>query len=152
MEVWINKKRHTLPKARSNIRLLEFLREELGLMGTRYGCGMGLCGACTVHINGQAARACQTPLQGLSGKKITTIEGLASLEAPHPIQQAFVKFQVPQCGFCMSGQIMSATALFAKNPHPTTQQVNQAMSGNLCRCGTYHRIRKALMSASEEGK
>lgn len=152
MKVWINNVSYPLPVNQGELPLLEFLRGNLGLMGTRYGCGMGLCGACTVHLNGKAVRACQTPVKSLAGKRITTIEGLAKNNNLHPVQQAFIKFQVPQCGFCMSGQIMSGAALLENNPRPTRKQVNIAMSGNLCRCGTYQRIRKALLAMGKGAK
>jgi aerobic-type carbon monoxide dehydrogenase small subunit (CoxS/CutS family) len=129
------------------IPLLWFLRDELGLTGTKYGCGMGLCGACTVHVNGEAVRSCSTPMKGLAGKRVTTIEGL-SATATHPVQKAWEQHNVPQCGYCQAGQIMQAAALLAKTPKPTDAQIENAMDGNLCRCGTYLRIRAAIKTAA----
>jgi len=128
--------------------LLWVLRDTLNLTGTKYGCGMALCGACTVHIDGEPTRACVMPVSALAGKKITTIEGL-SPDGNHPVQKAWVELDVPQCGYCQSGQIMSAAALLARKPKPTDEDINAAMSGNLCRCGTYQRIRAAIHRASE---
>jgi isoquinoline 1-oxidoreductase subunit alpha len=128
--------------------LLWVLRDVLQLTGTKYGCGIGLCGACTVHVDGKAVRACQTPLSSLAGKKIVTIEGLAANRA-HPIQQAWIAEDVPQCGYCQSGQIMTAVALLAVEPSPTESQIDDAMNGNLCRCGTYLRIRRAIKRAAQ---
>jgi len=128
--------------------LLWVLRDTLGLTGTKYGCGMGLCGACTVHIDGEARRSCQTPISSVGVKKITTIEGL-SADRSNPVQRAWIAEQVPQCGYCQSGQIMQASALLAMNPHPTRDQIDQAMSGNICRCATYQRIRRAIQRAAE---
>ena len=125
--------------------LLWVLRDELGLTGTKYGCGIAQCGACTVHIDGQPARACQTPISAIAGMKVTTIEGLGG---HHPVQQAWVKADVPQCGYCQSGQIMSAAALLAEKKHPTDADIDAAMSGNICRCGTYQRIRAAIKDAA----
>lgn len=125
--------------------LLWVLRDELGLTGTKYGCGIAQCGACTVHINGQPARACQTPVSAVGGMKITTIEGLGG---HHPLQQAWVAADVPQCGYCQSGQIMSAAALLAQTKHPSDSDIDAAMSGNICRCGTYQRIRAAIKDAA----
>jgi isoquinoline 1-oxidoreductase subunit alpha len=127
--------------------LLWVLRDTLNMTGTKFGCGMALCGACTVHINGEAARSCITPISSVAGKKITTIEGL-SADASHPVQIAWMAEDVPQCGYCQSGQIMSAVALLAKKPHPTDVDIDEAMSGNICRCGTYQRIRKAIHRAA----
>lgn len=128
--------------------LLWVLRDVLGLTGTKYGCGMALCGACTVHVNGEAVRACVTPLAAVADQPITTIEGLAD-DRSHPVQQAWIEHDVPQCGYCQSGQIMSAAALLAKTPQPTDADIDAAMSGNICRCGTYPRIRKAIHRAAE---
>lgn len=128
--------------------LLWVLRDSLSMTGTKYGCGMGLCGACTVHLDGVAVRACQTPVSSVGSKKITTIEGL-SPDNSHPVQRAWIAEQVPQCGYCQPGQIMSAAALLAKTPHPTDDQIENAMIGNLCRCGMYQRIRKAIHRASQ---
>lgn len=127
--------------------LLWVLRDTLNFTGTKYGCGMGLCGACTVHLDGQAVRSCQTPIQAVGVKKITTIEGLSS-DGSHPLQKAWVAEQVPQCGYCQSGQIMQAAALLAAHPHPTREQIDETMGGNICRCATYQRIRKAIQSAA----
>ncbi len=128
--------------------LLWVLRDTLGLSGTKFGCGMALCGACTVHIGGVATRSCVTPVSSVAGKKITTIEGLSS-DRSHPVQQAWIELDVPQCGYCQSGQIMSAAALLAKKPRPSDGDVDDAMSGNICRCGTYQRIRRAIHRAAE---
>jgi isoquinoline 1-oxidoreductase alpha subunit len=129
--------------------LLWVLREQLRLTGTKFGCGMAQCGACTVHLNGVAMRACVTPISAVAGQQITTIEGLASdSEQLHPLQQAWIDHQVPQCGYCQSGQIMSAAALLATNKTPSDSDIDQAMAGNICRCGTYGRIRKAIKSAA----
>ena len=128
--------------------LLWVLRDKLNLTGTKYGCGMGLCGACTVHLDGEAVRACLTPVSSVGARKITTIEGL-STDNQHPVQLAWIAEQVPQCGYCQSGQLMSAAALLAKTPHPTDDQIDTAMGGNLCRCGVYQRIRRAIHSAAE---
>lgn len=125
--------------------LLWVLRDELKLMGTKYGCGVAQCGACTVHLDGQAIRSCITPVGSLSGANITTIEGLGG---EHPLQKAWAKHNVPQCGYCQSGQIMSAAALIAGNPTPTDPEIDAAMAGNICRCGTYQRIRAAIKDTS----
>jgi isoquinoline 1-oxidoreductase alpha subunit len=130
--------------------LLWVLRDTLGLTGTKYGCGIGLCGTCTVHVNGEAVRSCVTPVSEVAGKGITTIEGL-SPDGSHPVQQAWAAENVVQCGYCQPGQIMAAAALLAKNPDPTDADIAAAMSGNLCRCGTYQRIRRAIHRAAEEG-
>ena len=130
--------------------LLWLLRDALGLTGTKYGCGIGLCGACTVHLDGVAVRSCQIAAGSIGSRKITTIEGL-SADASHPLQRAWIAEQVPQCGYCQSGQIMQAASLLAENPHPTTEQIEAAMSGNLCRCGTYQRIRRAIERAAAGG-
>src|SRR5215813_8703483 len=127
--------------------LLWVLRESLNMTGTKFGCGIGQCGACTVHLDGKAVRSCSTPASTAAGKKITTIEGLSS-DSSHPLQQAWIAEQVPQCGYCQSGQIMSAAALLATNRKPTDQDIDRAMSGNICRCGTYQRIRRANKRAA----
>jgi isoquinoline 1-oxidoreductase subunit alpha len=127
--------------------LLWVLRDTLGLTGTKYGCGIALCGACTVHVNGAPIRSCITPISQVAGKKVTTIEGL-SRDNRHPLQKAWIAEEVPQCGYCQSGQIMSAAALLAKNKSPSDADIDKAMSGNICRCGTYNRIRKAIHTAS----
>jgi len=128
--------------------LLWVLRDELDLKGTKFGCGMGLCGACTVHVNGQPTRACLTPVSAVSNKSLTTIEGI-SPDGSHPVQVAWQELDVPQCGYCQAGQIMSACALLAKTPKPTDAEIDTAMNGNLCRCGTYLRIRAAIHKAAE---
>jgi len=136
--------------------LLWVLRDTWNLTGTKFGCGIGQCGACTVILDGDAVRSCLTPLSRASGKQVTTIEGL-SRDRSHPMQRAWLLEQVPQCGYCQSGQIMAAVVLLRANPHPTDEDINDAMTGNLCRCGTYHRIRRAIhraaeLSAAETGK
>ncbi len=128
--------------------LLWVIRENLGLTGTKYGCGMALCGACTVHVNGHAVRSCVTLVSSVIGKDIVTIEGLSE-DNSHPVQQAWIAEDVPQCGYCQSGQIMSAAALLRSNPKPTDDDIDQAMSASICRCGTYQRIRKAIHRASD---
>lgn len=135
--------------AEADTPLLWVLRDELGLTGTKFGCGAALCGACTVHVNGQPVRSCQTPLSTVSGKSVSTVEGL-SKDNTHPLQQAWIKHEVPQCGYCQSGQLMSAAALLAKNKNPTDAEIDIAMSGNLCRCGTYPRIRAAIKDAAAQ--
>jgi aerobic-type carbon monoxide dehydrogenase small subunit (CoxS/CutS family) len=127
--------------------LLWVLRDTLNMTGTKFGCGMALCGACTVHINGEATRSCITPISSVSGKKVVTIEGL-SADGSHPVQVAWIEEDVPQCGYCQSGQIMSAVALLTKKPKPTDADIDDFMSGNICRCGTYQRIRKAIHRAA----
>jgi isoquinoline 1-oxidoreductase subunit alpha len=127
--------------------LLWYLRDEIAMTGTKFGCGMGLCGACTVHINGEATRSCVTPVKSLAGKEVTTIEGL-SASATHPVQVAWEKHNVAQCGYCQSGQIMQAAALLKKNPKPNDAAIDDAMAGNICRCGTYQRIRAAIKTAA----
>jgi len=128
--------------------LLWVLRDNLGLTGTKYGCGISQCGACTVHINGQAVRSCVTPMSNVIGKDVVTIEGL-SRDGLHPVQQAWIEDDVPQCGYCHPGQIMSAAALLAANPQPADKDIDLAMSGNICRCGTYQRIRRAIHRAAK---
>ena len=136
-------------KADPDTPLLWVIRDEVGLSGTKFSCGAGLCGACTVHLEGAPVRSCITPLSSAAGKKVTTIEGL-SLHGEHPVQQAWVALEVSQCGYCQSGQIMSAAALLAQHPHPTDADIDAAMSGNLCRCGTYNRIRAAIHRAAQK--
>ncbi len=128
--------------------LLWVLRDTVGLTGTKYGCGMALCGACTVHLDGQPIRSCVTPVGSVGTARVTTIEGL-SPDRSHPVQKAWIELDVPQCGYCQSGQIMSATALLAQTPKPTDADIDAAMSGNICRCGTYQRIRAAIHRAAE---
>jgi isoquinoline 1-oxidoreductase alpha subunit len=142
----VNGARQSLDVA-PDMPLLWVLRETLGLTGTKFGCGLGQCGACTVHVDGVATRACLTPVSTVAGKKITTIEGLSATSS-HPLQQAWIAEQVPQCGYCQSGQIMSAAALLAKTPKPTDAQIDAAMTGNICRCGTYQRIHRAIQRAA----
>jgi aerobic-type carbon monoxide dehydrogenase small subunit (CoxS/CutS family) len=134
--------------AAADTPLLWVLRDHLGMTGTKYGCGMALCGACTVHVDGMATRSCVLPLAAVEGKRIATIEGL-SADRSHPVQQAWLELDVPQCGYCQSGQIMSAVALLERSPTPTDEEIDVAMSGNICRCGTYPRIRKAINRAAE---
>ena len=129
--------------------LLWYLRDVLELTGTKFGCGMALCGACTVHRNGEAIRACTTPMRYVDGTSITTIEGLARTSGLHPVQKAWIEANVPQCGYCQAGQIMQAAALLRSNKKPTDQEIDEAMSGNICRCGTYQRIKAAIKAAAE---
>lgn len=132
--------------------LLWVLRDELGLTGTKYGCGIGMCGTCEVHLDGVATRSCLTMLSAVEGRAIRTIEGLAASDGTlHPVQQAFLDEQVPQCGWCMSGQIMRAAAFLEANPHPTEEEIVSAMSNNYCRCGAYGRIKRAVAKAAEHG-
>jgi isoquinoline 1-oxidoreductase alpha subunit len=147
IEIIVNGARHKVDVA-PDTPLLWVIRENLGLTGTKYGCGIAQCGACTVHLNGQPVRSCVTPLTAAAGAEITTIEGLARDGELHPVQQAWIDHQVPQCGYCQSGQIMSAVALLAGNPRPDDTAINAAMNGNICRCGMYGRIRKAIRSAA----
>ena len=127
--------------------MLWVLRDHLNLVGTKYGCGVAQCGACTVHLNGSATRSCQLPVSVVDDNEITTIEGLSE-DADHPVQQAWLKIDVPQCGYCQAGQIMNAASLLKSNPKPSDEEIESAMSGNLCRCGTYTRIKKAIKEAS----
>jgi len=127
--------------------LLWVLREQLALTGTKFGCGIARCGACTVHVNGKAVRSCVTPIASVEGQDVTTIEGLGTDDERHPLQQAWIEHQVPQCGYCQSGQLMSAAALLASNPNPGDADIDAAMQGNICRCGMYGRIRGAIKSA-----
>jgi len=129
--------------------LLWVIRDEIGLTGTKFGCGKAQCGSCTVHVNGSAVRACQTPVSSVSGKKVATVESL-SADNSHPLQKAWIKHQVPQCGYCQSGQLMSAAALLSKNKNPSDSDIDAAMAGNLCRCGTYNRVRAAVKDAAAE--
>lgn len=131
----------------SDTPLLWVLRDTLGLVGTKYGCGIAQCGACTIHLNGEATRSCVLPVSAIGTQKVTTIEGL-SATGTHPVQQAWNEADVPQCGYCQAGQIMTAAALLKRNPKPTTADIDATMTGNLCRCGTYHRIREAVKLAS----
>lgn len=129
--------------------LLWVLRDEVGLTGTKYGCGISACGACTVHLDGEAVRSCQVFASDLEGANVTTIEGLGTPDAPHPVQKAWIETQVAQCGYCQSGQIMQAASMLKENPNPTDEEIDEAMSGNLCRCGSYPRIRAAIRLAIE---
>ena len=142
----INGKRQTLD-ADPAMPLLWLLRDIAGLTGTKYGCGAGLCGACTVHLDGKPVRSCMTPASQAADHAVTTIEGL-SADRSHPVQQAWIAEEVPQCGYCQAGQIMSAVALLAESPRPTDEQIDAAMAGNLCRCGTYQRVRRAIHRAA----
>ena len=145
---WVNGERQTVDVDPAK-PLLWVLREQLALTGTKFGCGIAQCGACTVHINGVAMRSCVTPVSDVDGRQVTTIEGLSSESGElHPLQQAWIDYQVPQCGYCQSGQLMSATALLADNPNPSDADIDAAMSGNICRCGMYGRIREAIKAAS----
>jgi isoquinoline 1-oxidoreductase subunit alpha len=144
----INGREQTV-EADSEMPLLWVLRDLLNMTGTKYGCGIGLCGACTVHLDGAATRSCQTPVAAAAGKRIVTIEGLAA-NGLHRVQRAWISEQVPQCGYCQPGQIMSAVALLAQRPRPTDDDIDEAMAGNLCRCATYFRIRNAIHRAQEE--
>jgi isoquinoline 1-oxidoreductase subunit alpha len=135
-----------------NTPLLWVLRNDLGMTGTKFGCGLSQCGACTVHLDGVATRSCVTPISEVRDQEVTTIEGLGSEDARHPLQDAWIEAQAPQCGYCQSGQIMTAAALLDANPNPTDDDINAAMSGNLCRCGTYNRIRQAVkLAAGNQG-
>ena len=147
IELTVNGKPHPVDVA-PDTPLLWVLRDTLALTGTKYGCGMAQCGACTVHLDGQAIRSCSTPVSAAAGKKVTTIEGL-SADGSHPLQQAWVAEQVPQCGYCQSGQIMQAAALLGQTPKPSDADIDAAMAGNICRCGTYQRIRAAIHRAAE---
>ena len=149
MQLFINGERRTYD-GDAAMPLLWYLRDELGLTGTKFGCGIGACGACTVHLDGTAVRSCSTPMQVLDGKHVITIEGLDK-EGNHPVQVAWRAANVPQCGYCQSGQIMQAVALLEATPHPTDDEIDAAMQGNICRCGTYQRIRSAIHAAAQEG-
>jgi isoquinoline 1-oxidoreductase alpha subunit len=138
-------------KGEPEMPLLWYLRDSLRLTGSKFGCGEGLCGACTVHVNGEAVRSCSTAMKGLQGKSVTTIEGL-SAHGDHPLQKAWEAANVPQCGYCQSGQIMQAAALLKTKPHPTDDEIDSFMQGNICRCGTYQRIRQAIKAAADEVK
>ncbi|MBP1703064.1 MAG: Isoquinoline 1-oxidoreductase alpha subunit [Chloroflexi bacterium] len=153
MQLMVNGQPYLVDEERDRL-LLWVLRDELGLTGTKFGCGIGLCGSCTVHLDGIPTRACITLLSAADGKEVRTLEGLAEIGANgemvfHPVQQAFLDEQVPQCSWCMSGQMMTAAALLEKNPKPNAEEIRQAMDAVYCRCGTYHRIRKAVARAAE---
>src|SRR6059058_4933666 len=141
----VNNKSYTI-EAEADMPLLWAIRDIIGLKGTKFGCGMALCGACTVHLDQSPIRSCSLPVSGAVGKKITTIEGI-STDRSHPVQKAWIQHQVPQCGYCQSGQIMSAVALLNKNVTPTDEEISDAMAGNICRCGTYQRIHDAIKTA-----
>jgi len=146
----INGRQFTLDVA-PDTPLLWVLRDHLGLLGTKYGCGMAMCGACTVHVNGEATRSCILPISSVSASKITTIEGLSE-KGDHPVQAAWNEVDVPQCGYCQAGQMMTAASFLKSNPKPTLEEIETAMSNNICRCGTYHRIREAVQLASTKMK
>ena len=146
MQLQINGRR-THADAAPDMPLLWLLRDQLNLTGTKFGCGIAACGACTVHVDGQAVRSCVTPVSAVQGKDIRTIESLGSAEQPHPLQQAWIAEQVPQCGYCQSGMLMAAAGLLARTPHPTDAEIDAAMS-NICRCGTYQRVRAAIHRAA----
>ena len=146
----INGTSHTLDNVMPDMPLLWAIRDLVGLTGTKYGCGVAQCGACTIHLDGVAIRSCSTPVTAAEGKEITTIEGLSE-NGDHPLQQAWMETDVPQCGYCQSGQIMNAAALLANNPNPSNEDINNAMAGNICRCGTYNRIKEAILLAAKKG-
>lgn len=143
----INNKKHTV-ETDADTPLLWVLRDEINLVGTKYGCGIGQCGACTIHVDGSAMRSCLLQVSQAEGKNITTIEGLSE-EGDHPVQKAWLEHDVPQCGYCQSGQIMNAAAFLKENPNPSDEDIETAMDGNICRCGTYTRIKKAIKTASK---
>ena len=147
--VTINGKNETIDNVEADMPILWVLRDVLQMTGTKFGCGKALCGACTVHIDGTAIRSCSTPISTVEGKKITTIEGLSE-DGSHPLQLAWIQENVPQCGYCQSGQIMNAAALLDKNPNPSDDEIKEAMNGNICRCGTYNRIHKAIKVAAKK--
>lgn len=146
----VNGRTHEV-EAMEDMPVLWVLRDIVGLKGTKFGCGKALCGACTVHLDNNAVRSCSLPIAAVGGRKITTIEGLSE-HGEHPLQQAWEKFVVPQCGYCQTGQIMNAAALIKNNPQPSEEQIEQFMQGNLCRCGTYNRIKTAIMSVTSQSK
>jgi len=149
MRLNINGKEQVVNDVDESTPLLWVLRDTLGMVGTKYGCGVAQCGACTVHLNGAAVRSCSLPVSAVVGQKVTTIEGLAGKNGKlHPLQAAWIKHDVPQCGYCQAGQIMSAAALLKQTPKPTDADIDAAMSGNICRCGTYPRIRQAIKTAA----
>src|SRR6185436_8396881 len=151
IQLFVNGRRRTT-ETEPATPLLWVLREEFGLTAAKYGCGIAQCGACTVHLDGEAVRSCVTPLSRAAGRQVTTLEGLSAGWRLHPLQQAWLAEQVPQCGYCQAGQIMSAAVLLAKRPHPTDAEIDDVMAGNLCRCGTYARIRRAIHRAANGGK
>jgi isoquinoline 1-oxidoreductase alpha subunit len=147
IELTVNSKSYELDVS-PDTPLLWVIRETIGLTGTKFGCGMAQCGACTIHLDGEAVRSCVTPVRRAAGKEITTIEGLAP-DLSHPLQRAWIAEDVPQCGYCQSGQIMAAAVLLRENPAPTDEEIDDCMTGNICRCGTYQRIRRAIHLAAE---
>jgi len=149
-QININGKNQTVDNVDADMPILWVLRDMLQMTGTKFGCGMALCGACTVHLNGTAIRSCSTPISAVGDQKIKTIEGLSE-NGDHPLQQAWVQENVPQCGYCQSGQIMNAAAFLDTNPSPSDEEISDAMNGNICRCGTYNRIHKAIKIAAEKG-
>jgi isoquinoline 1-oxidoreductase subunit alpha len=149
ISIRVNGREHRLD-VEDDMPLLWAIRDEIGLTGTKFGCGIGMCGACTVHVDGKAVRSCLTPTKSVAGKAVTTIEGLDPAGA-HPLQVAWIEAQAPQCGYCQSGQIMQAAALLKAKPHPTDAEIEAAMNGNLCRCMTYGRIKKAIKLAASKG-
>jgi isoquinoline 1-oxidoreductase alpha subunit len=152
MRLHINGNEHVVEGVDESTPLLWVLRDHLGMVGTKFGCGIAQCGACTVHLNGEPVRSCSLPVSAVAGQKITTIEGLAGPDGKlHPLQAAWIEHDVPQCGYCQAGQLMSAAALLKKKPKPTDADIDAAMNGNLCRCGTYPRIRKAIHTAAKNG-
>jgi len=155
MEIIVNSEITPVPGKLADVTLLEFIRDFIGLKGAKFGCGIGLCGACTVHVDGVAARSCQRSVAETVGRRVTTIEGLAGLtptEGLHPVQQAWIEEAVPQCGYCQPGQIMTAAAFLRRNPDPSEAEIRDEMNGNLCRCGTYSRIRQAIARAAREAR
>jgi isoquinoline 1-oxidoreductase subunit alpha len=151
MRLQVNDKEHVVEGVDESTPLLWVLRDHLGLVGTKYGCGIGQCGACTVHLNGAPTRSCSLPVSAAAGQRITTIEGLAASDGKlHPLQAAWIEHDVPQCGYCQAGQLMSAAALLKQKPNPSDADIDAAMNGNICRCGTYPRIRKAIHSAAKQ--
>lgn len=149
-QLTINGKKETVDNVDGDMPVLWVLRDILQLTGTKFGCGKALCGACTIHLNGKAIRSCSTPISAVDNQEITTIEGL-SPDGNHPLQQAWHQENVPQCGYCQTGQIMNASAFLKENPNPTDEQIREAMNGNICRCGTYNRIHEAIRVAAEKG-
>jgi len=150
LDLWVNGTAQSVPDewVGAGLPLLWALRDVLGLTGTKFGCGISACGACTVHVDGQAVRSCVTPVASVSGRRVTTIEALGAAGQPHPLQKAWIEHQVPQCGYCQSGMLMAAAALLAKNPNPSDADIDAAIT-NICRCGTYPRIRTAIQSAAK---
>ena len=150
MRLTVNGKEHVVNDVDDSTPLLWVLRDSLGLVGTKYGCGVAQCGACTVHLNGSPVRSCSVPVSAVVGQQVTTIEGLAGADGKlHPLQSAWIEHDVPQCGYCQAGQLMSAAALLRQKPKPTDADIDNAMTGNICRCGTYIRIRKAIHAAAQ---